>query len=98
MTAYMVARVDVTDLEKWKEYAAAAGPTVSAHGGKYIARGGELLGLENHEDDGKRIVIIQFPDMDAAKTWYNSPEYQEAKSKREGVGYARFTIVDGYDG
>ncbi|MGI9349936.1 MAG: DUF1330 domain-containing protein [Rhizobiaceae bacterium] len=98
MTAYMIARVEVTDLEKWKEYAAAAGPTVAAHGGTYIARGGALEGLENHEDDGKRVVIIRFPDMDTAKTWYNSSEYQEAKSKREGAGFARFMVVDGYDG
>lgn len=98
MAAYMVGRVEVTDLEKWKEYAAAAGPATEKFGGKYIARGGELVGLENHEDEGKRIVIVEFPDMDAAKAWYASTEYQAAKEKREGAGYARFMIVDGYSG
>ncbi len=98
MTAYMVGRVDVTDGEKWMEYAKAAAPTVAAHGGKYIARGGAIEGLENFEDDGKRIVILEFPNMDAARTWYNSEEYQAAKAKREGAGYARFTMVEGYEG
>ena len=98
MTAYMIARVDVTDLDKWKEYAMAAKPTVDAHGGRYIARGGTLEGLENHEDDGKRVVIIEFPDMETCKTWYNSPEYTAARAKREGAGHARFMVVDGYDG
>ena len=98
MTAYMVGRVDVTDAEKWKEYAAAAGPTVAAHGGTYIARGGAIEGLENFEDDGKRIVILQFPDMDSARNWYKSEEYQAARAKREGAGYARFTLVEGYEG
>ncbi|MDJ0614309.1 MAG: DUF1330 domain-containing protein [Rhizobiaceae bacterium] len=98
MTAYVIARVDVTDADKWMEYAGAAGPTVAAHGGKYIARGGAVEGLENFEDEGKRVVILEFPDMDTARTWYNSAEYQAAKAKREGAGHARFTLVDGYDG
>lgn len=98
MAAYMVGRVDVTDAEKWKEYAAMAGPTVAAHGGKYLARGGTMLGLENFEDEGKRVVILEFPDMETAKTWYNSQGYQDAKARREGAGYARFTLVEGFEG
>ncbi len=98
MPAYMIGRVDVTDLDKWKEYAAAAGPAATKYGGRYIARGGAVEGLENFEDEGKRIVILEFPDMDAARNWYNSPEYQAAKQKREGAGHARFTLVEGYEG
>ena len=98
MSAYMIARVDVTDLDAWKNYAANAGPTVEKFGGKYIARGGSLTGLENFEDEGKRVVIIRFPDVETAENWYNSPEYQEVKKLRDGAGHGRFMIVDGYDG
>ena len=98
MAAYVVVRVDVSDLDKWKEYAGAAGPAVANFGGKYLARGGATEGLENFEDEGKRVVILEFPDMDTARNWYNSAEYQAAKAKREGVGYARFTLVEGYEG
>lgn len=95
MPAYMIGRVEVTDLDKWKEYAAAAGPATEKFGGKYIARGGALEGLENHEDEGKRVVIVEFKDMETAQAWYQSPEYQAAKALREGAGFARFMIVDG---
>ena len=98
MTAYVVVRADVTDLDKWIEYAGAAGPTSVPYGGKYIARGGAVEGLENFQDEGKRVVIMEFPDMEAARNWYNSAEYQAAKTKREGAGTAQFMIVDGYDG
>ncbi|WP_075995807.1 DUF1330 domain-containing protein [Salaquimonas pukyongi] len=98
MSAYIVVRVDVTDAEKWKEYAAAAGPVVARFGGKYLARGGEMADLENSEDEGKRVVVLQFADMETAKAWYNSDEYQAAKTLREGAGHARFTLVDGYEG
>ena len=98
MTAYVIVRAEVTDLDKWKEYAAAAGPTSVEYGGKYIARGGAVEGLENFEDEGKRVVILEFPDMDSARNWYNSAEYTAARAKRAGAGHAQFMIVDGYDG
>ena len=98
MPAYMIGRVDVTDMDKWKEYAAAAGPAVAKFGGKYLVRGGAMEGLENFEDEGKRIVVLEFPDMQAVRDWYVSEEYQAAKAKREGAGYARFTLVEGYEG
>ena len=98
MTAYVIARVDVTDLDKWKEYAAAAQSTAAAHGGRYIARGGATEGLENWEDEGKRVVILEFPDMDTARNWYNSDGYAAARAVRANAGHARFTLVDGYDG
>lgn len=98
MTAYMIARVDVTDLDAWKNYAANAGPTVDQYGGKYIARGGALTGLENFEDEGKRVVIIQFPDVETAEKWYHSEEYNAVRKLRDTAGHARFMIVEGYDG
>jgi len=98
MPAYMIGRVDVTNLDKWKEYAAKAGPATEKFGGKYIVRGGPVHGLENFDDEGKRVVVVEFPDMEAAKAWYNSSEYQEAKILREDAGHARFMIVEGYEG
>ena len=95
MSAYMIARVEVKDLENFKKYAEGAGAATAKFGGKYLARGGELVGLENHEDDGKRVVIIEFPSLDDAKAWYNSPEYQEARKHRENAAVGRFMIVDG---
>ena len=95
MAAYMIARVDVKDLEQFKKYAEGAGAATAKFGGKYLARGGELVGLENHEDAGKRVVIIEFPDMDAAQKWYHSEEYQAARKLRETAAFGRFMIVDG---
>ncbi len=98
MTAYVIVRADVTDPEKWKEYAALSGPSVDKYGGEYIVRGGAVEGLENHEDDGKRVVVVRFPSMEVAKEWYNSPEYTAAREIRKDAGFARFMLADGYDG
>lgn len=95
MSAYMIARVEVTDLDKFKQYSAAAGMVTEKFGGKYLARGGSLEGLENFSDAGKRVVIIEFADLATANAWYNSDEYQEAKKLRENAATGNFLIVDG---
>lgn len=94
MTAYMVAQVTVTDPEQYKKYAAQASVATTKFGGHYIARGGESLALENIED-GKRFVIIEFPDLDSAQTWYDSPEYEEAKTLRASAATGQFFAVSG---
>ena len=46
-------------------------------------------------DETRRVVILQFPDMDAARTFYNSPEYTAAREKRAGAAEGQFVIVEG---
>jgi len=74
MTAYVVVHTTLKNADKMQEYGAAAGPTVAAHGGKVVARGpSEVMFGENAH---KAMVVIEFPDRDAARRWYASPEYQ----------------------
>ena len=42
-----------------------------------------------------RLVVLEFPDADAARRWYHSPEYQEAKAIREGAAIGSFILVEG---
>ncbi len=94
MTAYVIAQIDVQNTEAYETYKSMAPAAISAYGGKYIARGGALEILEG-ENDLPRTVILEFPDMDTARTWYNSPEYGAAKAAREGAARTRFLLVDG---
>jgi uncharacterized protein (DUF1330 family) len=68
--------------------------TLEAHGGRFLARGGAHVVLES-DWDPKRLVVIEFPDLDAARRWYASPEYQEAKSLRTGAAHLRMVAVEG---
>ena len=42
-----------------------------------------------------RLVIMEFPTLDAAKGFYHSPEYQQAKAVRAGAGIAEFVAMQG---
>jgi uncharacterized protein (DUF1330 family) len=95
MTAYWIARVDVSDPDAYGEYARRAGPAIAAHGGTFLARGGRAVPLEGREF--ARNVIVRFESVDAAIACYNSPEYQDALSYQRGAAVRDVCIVEGIE-
>jgi uncharacterized protein (DUF1330 family) len=89
MSAYLLANVDVSDAEAYKVYVERNTPLVQNHGGRFVVRGGRVDVLEG-EWATHRVVLIEFPSGDAARAWYNSPEYQaiapiRQRSTRSGL-------------
>ena len=95
MPAYILARVKVTDWERYREYTRATPAAIARHGGKFIVRGGQVLTLEGPEEE-RRIVLIEFPSFEQAKTFYNSPEYAACKELRLGAAEGQFLALEGY--
>lgn len=93
MAAYWMVRINVTDAEKYGEYAKRAGPAIESHGGRYLTRGGRTINNEGTEYS--RNVIVEFPSMDDAEACYNSPEYKEAMSYAVGAADRLHCIVEG---
>lgn len=91
--AYWIARVDVRDAERYKDYVAAAKPAFERYGAKFIARGGAFTELEGQAR--ARNVIIEFPSMQHAVDCYNSEEYQAAAKIRQEVADAEMVVVEG---
>ncbi len=94
MPAYIIAQINVRDPETYAENATLAGPASAKYGGKYLVRGGAKIELEG-KTAYERIVVNEFKDVDAAKRFYNSPEYQAARSKRLGAADFNMIIVEG---
>jgi len=93
MPAYLIVEIDVHDPQGHEAYKKAGPPTLDAFGGKLIVRGGEMAVLEG-DWHPTRIVMAEFPDLDAAKRWYASDEYQAAKKLRENTATLRMVAVD----
>jgi uncharacterized protein (DUF1330 family) len=93
MTVYTIAHIDVHDSEEYARYAELAGPAVAKFGGIFLARGGETVVMEGLAR--ARNVIIQWPDMDTAKAFYNSPEYQKALSHGLPAADRDYMFVEG---
>lgn len=95
MPAYVIADVrDAWDAEALQEYRRRNTDAVTAHGGRFVVRGGEHELLEG-EWDSKRIVVMEFPDMDAARAWWTSEQYEAIKPIRRGASTTNIILVDG---
>lgn len=90
---YWIARVDVRDNERYKDYVSTAKPAFERFGANFLARGGALTELEGKAR--ARNVIIEFPSVQHAIDCYNSPEYQAAAKIRQEVADAEMMIVEG---
>ncbi len=94
MAAYVVVDVERTDLERAARYSEMSGPSVERHGGRFLARGGALDVLEG-DWEPERLVVIEFASTDAARAWFDSDDYREARAVREGAGNWRMVVVNG---
>jgi uncharacterized protein (DUF1330 family) len=94
MPAYVIVEVDVTDPDQYARYRAAVPASLDAHGGRFLARGGEAALLEG-EEEPNRVVVIEFSDLEAARRWYDSAEYAEPRALREGAAVMRMIAVEG---
>jgi len=94
MSAYVVAEVEVFDSEKFEVYRQLVLPTIAAHGGRYLARGGTVQTLEG-EWQPKRLVIVEFPTAAQAKAWWESGEYEPVKALRHASARTRMIVVEG---
>ena len=74
--AYLVVEHIVTNAEKFEEYRIKVGSMIAKHGGQYLTKGGSHKFPEGGHWKPERVVVIEFPDMDALNAWYTSPEYQ----------------------
>ena len=94
MKAYWVCVYEKIDnIEKLKEYAVKAKPTVEKFSGKFLVRGGK-----NRTNDGiesPRTVVVEFPNYNNAVECYDSAEYQEAHDILKGHVVRHHQIIEG---
>lgn len=93
---YWIARVDVVDMDTYRQYVAANAAPLAEYGARFITRGGAY---ESKEGTARaRNVVIEFPSYAAALACYESPAYQAARAIRENASTGDLVIVEGYDG
>jgi uncharacterized protein (DUF1330 family) len=94
MPAYVIANVDVHDPNRYEEYRRQVPDSIAAHGGRYLARGGECHVMEGAWQP-RRLVIVEFPTAAAARGWWESPEYASLKALRQATANTELVILEG---
>jgi uncharacterized protein (DUF1330 family) len=90
---YLIADVDVTDQAGFQKYASQVPATLAPFDGHYIVRGGKTIPLEG--DAPHRIVVTEFPSIEKAQAWYNSPAYSAIRPARQSAAKGRLFLVEG---
>lgn len=94
MPAYILANVDVTDPEAYAEYRKGVGASLEPFGGRFLVRAGKAEALEGALVP-KRVVVIEFPDYERAKAWWDSPGYRELRALRQRASRGDLIVVEG---
>ena len=94
MTAYFIADLAISDPEGYRTYARQMPATLEKYGGKILVAGGHPETIEG-DWHTKRIVIIEFPTIEQARAWQNSPEYAAIEGLRHASASARILLVQG---
>ena len=82
MAAYLLVDCEVTDPKQYDNYKRLAQAAVAQYGGRYVVRGGET-------------VVLEFPDLEQARRFYDSPEYRDARAARAGAARMNMVAVAG---
>ena len=96
LKGYWIAHVDVSDAEGYKAYIAANQAAFGKFGARYLVRAGRGEVTEGRQRS--RTVVLEFPSYEAALACYRSPEYQAAKTLRQGKAEADLVVLEAFGG
>ena len=94
MSAYIIARITVTDPDRYRDYTAETPALIAKHGGRFVVRGGEPATLEGPQED-RRVVVLEFPNRAAAEAFYKDPAYEPVRAIRWAAAESKLILVDG---
>jgi uncharacterized protein (DUF1330 family) len=93
--AYGVAEVTVSNQDAYgKEFLPAVQKSIADAGGKFLAAGGKTLS-QIGTPPAARVVIIQWPSLDAADAWWNAAATKDAFKIGEKYATFRNFAVEG---
>ena len=94
MSAYVVVQVDIKDPVRYADYKEMVPASLEKYGGKFLVRGGKTHTMEGGWAP-KRFVLVEFPTVEHAKAWWDSPEYRAARDLRWATAESQLIIAEG---
>jgi uncharacterized protein (DUF1330 family) len=94
VAAYLIAHVEVADVQAYEEYRQQVPAVIAAHGGRYLIRGGAVQRLEG-ESALHRVVVLEFENMARLRAFYDSADYQRLIPMRQNASHSSLFAVEG---
>ena len=94
MPAFVLANITIVDPVRYEDYKRMVPATLVPFGGRFVVRGGETQVLEGDWRPG-RLVLLEFPSLERARAWWNSPEYAAARDLRQATSTGTLIVLEG---
>ena len=94
MAAYVIVDLEVKNAAALDNYRAKVPDTIAKYGGRFLVRGGAHEVIEGNWRP-KRVVVLEFPSMDALKRWYDSADYKPLIAERKAAAATDLIAVEG---
>ncbi len=94
MPAYVIAFVEMLDEDAFRSYQGVASEAFGAYGAKFLTPGASHKVLEGPAED-RTVVLVEFPSVEQAQAFWDSPEYQAAIKLRQGAANLQVLLLDG---
>jgi uncharacterized protein (DUF1330 family) len=97
MKYYTLAELSVTKRGWARDYVEQVTPMVERYGGRYLARTNAFEKLEGEREPAEVVLLIEWPDEEAAGAFYESEEYRPYRERRLAGSRGEFLLVAGAD-
>lgn len=94
MSTYLIVENEITNPGAYDEYRRQVVPLLSRFGGRFLVRGGAISRLEG-DWKPRRLVIVEFPSMDALQAFYHSTEYAPMRALRQSASTGNVIVAEG---
>ena len=94
MAGYVFGEIEVTDPATYEDYRKQVMAVVTQYGGRFIVRGSKVEALEGGWSP-KRFVALEFPSVEQARKFYQSPEYAPLIALRQKASRGKLILVEG---
>jgi len=95
MPAYLIALIDVSDPQAYREYTLHTPRVIGQFGGRMVVRNGERVVLEGPAEP-RRVVVIEFPTLADAVRFHGSEAYAPLRQMRAPASEAQIFAIDGF--
>ncbi len=96
MKGYVVMDAEIIDTEAYSEFAVRSPEAVAAHGGRFLARTNSVEAIRG-DWAPKRLVILEFDSLEAAKGYMCSAEYAALDDLRRRATKANIVVFEGFN-
>lgn len=95
---FVIANLEIRDKDRYRKYEQGFFPILKKHGGEFLTFDDEHATFEGKAPRTGRMVIFKFASEEAARGWYDDPDYQAlSEHRRAGTDLQFLTMVHGME-